>query len=265
MKSDYIEKREARIARLHASAEKNHTLALETQDRARAMADVIPLGQPILIGHHSEKRDRNYRERIGNTFQKASDLEDKARYQERRAQAAETGHAISSDHPDAIPLLKAKLERLQRDAGIAKAANKIIRSKETDDQKIAALIALRFTEGQARELLKPDYMGRIGFASYVFQNNNQEQHRIQKRIELLERQATETTTEKEIQGVRLVDNVEENRIQVFFPDIPSEGIRRALKGSGFKWAPSVGCWQAYRGGGRLQLATQILCYPKGEY
>ena len=39
-----------------------------TEGRAKVAAgdkalSVIPFGQPILIGHHSEKRDRNYRRR----------------------------------------------------------------------------------------------------------------------------------------------------------------------------------------------------------
>ncbi|MEE8059026.1 MAG: DUF3560 domain-containing protein [Pseudomonadales bacterium] len=38
--------------------------------RAKDMAPVIPFGQPILVGHHSEHRDRRYRDRIHNTFVK---------------------------------------------------------------------------------------------------------------------------------------------------------------------------------------------------
>lgn len=48
--------------------------------RAKDMASVIPFGQPILVGHHSEKRDRNYRGRIEGTFKKAFEESDKAAY-----------------------------------------------------------------------------------------------------------------------------------------------------------------------------------------
>src|ERR1700731_3673614 len=34
-------------------------------------------------------------------------------------------------------------------------------------------------------------------------------------------------------GVRLVDNVEANRLQIFFPQIPAEALRRELKQHGF--------------------------------
>lgn len=40
-------------------------------DGARDMAVQTPFGQPILVGHHSENRDRNFRDRIHNTFGKA--------------------------------------------------------------------------------------------------------------------------------------------------------------------------------------------------
>lgn len=48
------------------------------------MADVIPVGQPILVGHHSEKSDRSYRARIDShhrkgveAYQRAKDLKSK--------------------------------------------------------------------------------------------------------------------------------------------------------------------------------------------
>jgi hypothetical protein len=42
--------------------------------------------------------------------------------------------------------------------------------------------------------------------------------------------------------VRLVDNVEANRLQLFLPSIPSEEIHRELKRNGFHWSrlPKLG-------------------------
>ncbi|MCC3151437.1 DUF3560 domain-containing protein, partial [Bifidobacterium bifidum] len=69
--NSYERKQEARRERLEARAEKARTEAKATYDRAHTMAEAIPFGQPILVGHHSEKRDRNYRGKIHNTFGKA--------------------------------------------------------------------------------------------------------------------------------------------------------------------------------------------------
>lgn len=66
------------------------------------MADCIPFGQPILVGHHSEGRDRNFRKRIHNTFGKSFQAQDKAKHYEQKAAAIENNRAIFSDDPQAI-------------------------------------------------------------------------------------------------------------------------------------------------------------------
>lgn len=54
------------------------------------------------------------------------------------------------------------------------------------------------------------------------------------------------TKEVEYQnGVKVVENVEENRLQVFFPGKPDEETRTKIKRAGFRWSPTNGCWQAY--------------------
>jgi hypothetical protein len=47
-------------------------------------------------------------------------------------------------------------------------------------------------------------------------------------------------------GVRVEDAPADNRIRLYFPDKPDEVTRSALKARGFRWTPSLGCWQAYR-------------------
>ena len=59
-------------------------------------------------------------------------------------------------------------------------------------------------------------------------------------------------------GDRLIDNVEDNRLQIFFPEIPSEATRRELKSNGFRWSPSVGAWQRHRSNRATYLAKLML-------
>lgn len=64
-------------------------------EKAHDMASIIPFGQPILVGHHSEKRDRNYRNRIHNTMRKAFEEEGKAKYyRNKKENAVATAEAI---------------------------------------------------------------------------------------------------------------------------------------------------------------------------
>jgi hypothetical protein len=54
---------------------------------ARERLEMIPLGQPILAGHHSEKRHRKDLNRIDRHFAEAKEHHDKAEYFRRRAAA----------------------------------------------------------------------------------------------------------------------------------------------------------------------------------
>src|SRR5713226_1456384 len=57
------ERAQVRAQRLEDRSEKASTESERLYNHAHEMASVIPFGQPILVGHHSEKRDRRYRER----------------------------------------------------------------------------------------------------------------------------------------------------------------------------------------------------------
>jgi len=122
-----------------------------------------------------------------------------------------------------------------------KAANKYIKKGD----KEGFLTMPYATEERWKELTTPSPMNRVGFPAYAFQNNNAEMRRIKKRIEYLESLASRETTEQVINGVRLLENVEANRVQLFFDSIPSEEVRKKLKANGFRWCPSEGAWQRH--------------------
>ena len=74
-----------RAGRMEDRAETAEEASARLYKHAHTMADCIPFGQPILIGHYSEGRDRRFRERISRTFERAFETGDKAKYYERRA------------------------------------------------------------------------------------------------------------------------------------------------------------------------------------
>ena len=78
----------ARAERMEDRAERAQTSADSLYKRAHEMAEGIPMGQPILIGHYSEGRDRRFRDRIHNMFGRSFQEGDKAQYYERRAACA---------------------------------------------------------------------------------------------------------------------------------------------------------------------------------
>ena len=111
--NSYEAKQAARKARFEERAAKASAESASTYKRARSMGESIPFGQPILVGHHSETRDRNFRDRIHNTYGKAFALQDKAAHYEQKAASVGTG-GISSDDPEAIEKLRAELASIEQ-------------------------------------------------------------------------------------------------------------------------------------------------------
>lgn len=73
----------------------------EAQDQAQEMAGGIPLGQPILVGHHSERKARKMAERIEGTISRAVDEFKKTDYWRNRARRV-VAHEARHDRPDVV-------------------------------------------------------------------------------------------------------------------------------------------------------------------
>ena len=66
--NDFESERAAKAARFRQLAEKHANIANGRHFAARERLEMIPLGQPILVGHHSEKRHRRDLKRIDEHF-----------------------------------------------------------------------------------------------------------------------------------------------------------------------------------------------------
>jgi Domain of unknown function (DUF3560) len=244
-------RKERRLDNAHRQGLKNRKLSKSFYDRSTSMARCIPMGQPILVGHHSEKRDRRFRKRLWNIMGQSVAASDKAEYYEQKAAAIETNRSISSDDPDAIEKLKEKIAAAVDRQDFMKAGNKIVKSKKlTIEQKAEQLEAA----GHSAMILQPDFCGRVGYADYELTNNNANIRRMRQRLEQLEKALTNAVeigdTEKEYPDLDLVVRHARtiNRIQLLFDKKPSVQIRNLLKSHGFRWAPSEGAWQRHLNG-----------------
>lgn len=112
-------------------------------DAARAtisrITDGIPFGQPILVGHHSERRARKDAERIENGMRNAVRLWDTSQYWKDRAAGA-LAHAAHKESPDV---------RARRIKTIEADARKMARSVAELETAIAALSVEGLTYEQA--------------------------------------------------------------------------------------------------------------------
>ena len=100
--------------------------------------------------------------------------------------------------------------------------------------------------------------GKEPYATYVLQNSNQRIKNIKDRIKHLEKLSQQETKETEIDGIKIIDNVEANRLQIIFNDKPNENIRKKLKSNGFRWSPSNNAWQRFRGSEAERKAKMII-------
>jgi len=231
----YEEKQQRRLERFQELAEKNKEKGKELFNQAHKMADVIPFGQPILIGHHSERRDRNYRDRIENTYRKSFETNEKAAYYEDRVKSIEKNNSISSDDPEAVQRLKEKLD------GVLK--------------EIVYWKTIKKAEPRTYDSSPEDARW------YMLDNRNAEKRRILKRIEEIQN-LSQVETDQTINGIRIF--TDENRVKIEFGYKPSEETRTKLKHGGFRWSPFNQTWQSFLKPHYILRAVEIVKEEKRD-
>lgn len=93
-----VERAEERSERFEDYSEKRMEDAESARKGVSAIADNIPFGQPILVGHHSEKHARRDAERIENGMRKAVKMWETSKYWTDRAASA-LSHAKYKELP----------------------------------------------------------------------------------------------------------------------------------------------------------------------
>jgi hypothetical protein len=165
---------------------------------------------------------------------------------------------MAGDH-DAIARLTAEIEEAERLQDVMKTANATIRKHAGAgaEAQVAALVAIGFAEERAKRLLVPDFCRRIGFPDYELTNNNANIRRMKGR--LVQITAAKAKPDSTVKGANATveDSPADNRVRLFFPGKPAESVRSELKAAGFRWTPSLGCWQAYRNSRSVPLAAKV--------
>lgn len=255
----FTAKKLSRIERLEARAEKQEEESDRAYKAAHGIADMIPLGQPILVGHYSEKRHRRDIDKIQNNMRKSVEASKYAKALRERIAAAEANDAIRSDDPDAIDALLAKIEQAEANHELMVAVNKVIKNKKLDEAaKREQLAEFGYTDAQITRLMTPDYLRRVGFPDYALTNDSANIRRMKKRVEELKARNAMKPVDETIGDVRMWDDVIENRLKLEFPGKPDEDTRKALRHAGFVWSPTNRAWQRMRSASAQWRARKIL-------
>ena len=134
---DYTDRREAKADRYRGFSENAGRRSVQAFGAVDRLASMIPLGQPILVGHHSEGRARADRRRIDNGMRRGIDEGKRADHWERRADAVEDDKSIRSDDPAAVVKLRDKIAELEAKRDKMKRINSLYR--KGDVEALAAL------------------------------------------------------------------------------------------------------------------------------
>jgi len=232
---NYQEKIQEKKASIERSIKEAEMKSTAYSEKAREISEFIPLGQPILVGHHSEKKTRGSYKKINNNSKRAFDEHKKAEYYKEKLETVGKS-GIHSNDPDAIKKLQHKLNGLRDWQEKMKAANKALR--KNDDN---ALYELGFTEKEIKSLKKPDFCGAIGYRSYELSNNNAEIKRISNRISDLEKLRSSDPINYDSNDFSM--KTENGQIKIFFYcGKPTEETRVILKRSAFKWSRTQDAW-----------------------
>jgi hypothetical protein len=152
----------------------------------------IPFGQPILVGHHSERRHRNVIKRANAAWDRA--VEDGKMADHHRSAgaglAAALERSIFSDDPDAIEALEEKLQHLEakRDAiaAVNKAWRKAKKPAAHDDggwRVVAAELGLTLDQLEPARRNQRVCWSKSPYAPYVLSNLGGNISRVRKRIQ----------------------------------------------------------------------------------
>lgn len=208
------------------------------QAKSRCLSSMItgPARFPVAKAEKASNAERRAGDECLEYFNKLiSEVKKEAFYE-----ANPNARPVMSGDSDAIDRLKSKLEAAKKAQETMIAVNKILRKNPVDRP---ALVALLGTEEKVDAILKPDCFGGIGFASFSLSNNRSEIKRLEGRISEIENRKSVTPKELVINGVKIVENPETMRLQLFFDGKPNPDMIATLKSNAFKWSPSISAWQ----------------------
>lgn len=232
------ERLERKIEKRRAWAAMAEQKSTESYTRAQALVKDIPLGQPVLVGHHSERRHRAALSKSGHAMRSACELSTKAKMHETKADNLELAldRTIFSDDENAIEAIEQRIKANEAKRESMKKINALYRK-----QDIAGLHALGidYESLKARLEAAGPYFGKAPHMPYEMSNLGARIQSDKKRIEAIKLQDARQDRAAAAGGVVIVRGAG-GYAQITFAAKPEYVIIRALKDAGFHW--SNGSW-----------------------
>lgn len=224
-------------------------------DAASSALDGIEPGQPILVGHHSERHHRAALDRHDSRMRKGLELAEKADLHASKAANLEhqLDRTVFSDDDDAVEKLEARIAEREEERARRKELNKVfakggvdgLRATLAADQARLADILRGFALCPYERRPYPPYsLSNLGASI------RQDRERVAEVKGRIERAAR-----SEAAGGVLVEGTGEH-CRVTFAEKPDRGVLDALRVAGFCW--SSGSWWGRRAALPPTVETHLL-------
>ena len=239
------ERMERRLARREEWAGKATAAAGQNFTAARRALDGIEPGQPILVGHHSE---RHHRRAIERADAKMAAGVERSKMAERHAAVAATledrlDRSIFSDDRDAVEQLRARIAEREAEAARIKTLTAAIRKEKRAGLADGWLDRIGATEQERRAIARNvefDWRHEPEFPGYVLSNLRGRINADRERLATIERQQAAQAEAEAAPGGIVYKDHGGTWCSVRFADKPARDVLDALKAAGFRWAG--GAW-----------------------
>ena len=238
------ERLEAKVERRREWAAKAAARSDQRFNAAHRIADGIPLGQPILVGHHSEAHARRDAERITANMSKGVEEGKLAEHHEAKAGGLEgqLDRSVFSDDADAIEQLEARIAEHEATRDRMKRVNALY--KKGDAAGLAAL-GLNLDSIKAKLAAAGPYWGDRPHLAYELTNLGARIRSDRERIEQIKARQGRSAQAEQAGGVLIEVKPEWNGYcRVTFAEKPERAVLDALKAAGFTWG--AGHWSGPR-------------------
>ena len=231
------ERLERKLERRREWAQKAEARSVQRFGAAHAIADGIPMGQPILVGHHSEAHARRDQERIHSAMSKGVELGNLAEHHDSKADGIEhqLDRSVFSDDENAVEALEARTLANEAKREQMKRANALYRKGDA-----AGLAAIGLNLEQLRERLKTAYSWeQQPYPGYALTNLGARIRADRERIKEIKVRQARTAKAEQAGGVT-IDQCSGGYVRVTFAEKPARETLDALKAAGFWWGS--GSW-----------------------
>lgn len=201
---------------------------------AHRIGDAIPFGQPILVGHHSEKHHRRDLERIDSNMRNGIERSDMAKHHVSAASgiANALDRSIFSDDQNAIEALQQRIAEHETEREKMKTVNKLYR--KGDAQGLAA-IGINFETLKDKLEKTGGWWGSAPHLPYEMSNLGGRISADRKRLEVIKQRQERTAKAEESPAGVTIEQCQGGYVRVTFAEKPARVILDALRGAGFWW------------------------------